>query len=196
MAPLGRPGRSRADVWAGVLNATGENIFNSWLAGNSRARVNENLGGNTFAYVGVQGMDNLQMSVWIFTIYGGLRLSGDPEAPHEQVSKVGVLIASKELIERFNAMLAGGSPSWFRRAWLALRRILVHPRRISGSVASGPTLRRTQDRSEPDGLNPSAAVTNCSEECDSQKRVRINPFHTSHWNNPVQWISVSPRPVD
>jgi hypothetical protein len=37
------------------------------------------------------------------------------------------LIASKELIERFNAMLAGGSPSWFRRAWVALRRILVQP---------------------------------------------------------------------
>jgi hypothetical protein len=116
-----------ADVWAGILNATGENIFNSWLARNGRARTTENLGDDTFAYVGVQGMDNPQMSVWVFAIYGGLRLSGDPDAPHEQVSKVGVLIASKELIERFNAMLAGGSPSWFRRAWVALRRILVQP---------------------------------------------------------------------
>jgi hypothetical protein len=31
-----------------------------------------------FSYVGVQGPDDAQISVWVFTIYGGLRLCRDP----------------------------------------------------------------------------------------------------------------------
>jgi hypothetical protein len=114
----------KADVWAGILNATGEALFNSYLAMNARARVDENLGADTFSYLGAQGTDDSQMSVWLFTIYGGLRLCGDPDAPHEQVSKVGVLIASRQFIERFNVLLAG-QPSSFTRAGMALRRLLA-----------------------------------------------------------------------
>jgi hypothetical protein len=69
-------------VCARVLNATGE----SYLAMNARARVEGNLGADPFSYVWVQRRDNAQMSVWVFTVYGELRLCADPEAPHEQVT--------------------------------------------------------------------------------------------------------------
>jgi hypothetical protein len=68
----------KADVWAGILNAAGESPFNLYLAMDARARVEDNLGADPFSYVGVRGRDDAQMFGWVFTIYGGLRLCGDP----------------------------------------------------------------------------------------------------------------------
>jgi hypothetical protein len=55
------------------------------LGRNARDRANENLGNGTFTYEGAQGTDSPQMSIWLFSIYGGIKLSGDPDVPQEVV---------------------------------------------------------------------------------------------------------------
>jgi hypothetical protein len=92
-------------TWAGTLTENGVAIFKSFMAQNSAARVEENFGEHTFLYVGVQGTDNPQFSMWLFSIYGGVRLSGDPDAPNEEVSLVGALTASTPGMEKFKAAL-------------------------------------------------------------------------------------------
>jgi hypothetical protein len=62
-------------------------------------RVTSNPGGDTFNYEGVQASDNPAMTIWMFSVYGGLRLSGDPDAPHEEVSKVGAVTGSKRFMD-------------------------------------------------------------------------------------------------
>ena len=93
-------------AWSGILNLAGEAIFNPFMSAGTVDHVGDEVGAGTFAYAGTRARDNPQMSAWVFTIYGGLEMSGDPDAPHERVSKVGVLIASKAFIARFNAFWA------------------------------------------------------------------------------------------
>jgi hypothetical protein len=45
------------------------------------------------------------MSMWLFSIYGGVRWSGDPSAPHEEVSLIGVLTASAGVVKKFKAAI-------------------------------------------------------------------------------------------
>ena len=59
-------------------------------------------GGGTLNYEGAAS-DNPSTTIWMFSVYGGGRLSGDPDAPHEEVSKVGALTGSK----RFMTSLGG-----------------------------------------------------------------------------------------
>jgi hypothetical protein len=80
-------------------------------------------------YVRVQGTDDAQMSVWVFTIYGGLRLCGDPrprmsKSPHT---------SDDQLMLDLRAGNSSGDPSWpsFR-----LRR--ADYRRTELGTSSGP----------------------------------------------------------
>jgi hypothetical protein len=99
-----------AGTWSGILNTDGGGTFDTLLGWNTRARVDESLGDGTFEYIGAQATDNPAMSVWIFSIYDGAPLAEDPEAPNEEVSKIGVLIASKKMIRQFDAAF-GGRPT-------------------------------------------------------------------------------------
>jgi hypothetical protein len=97
-----------ANVWTGSLNSTGESLFRPWMA-QATVRVTGNPGDGTFSYEGVQASDNPAMTLWIFSVYGGLRLSGDPDAPHEEVSKIGAITGSKRFMDHFRKMI--GEPA-------------------------------------------------------------------------------------
>jgi hypothetical protein len=73
----------RHSVWAGFLNSIGLQLFSQFFAANANARVRENLGEGTFIYEGVQGTDIPEMSLWLFSIYGRMKLSGDASAPND-----------------------------------------------------------------------------------------------------------------
>jgi hypothetical protein len=98
-----------ARAWSGILNAKGEEVFDLLQSGNARTRVDESLGNGTVMYVGAQG-ESPSTCVWSFSIYGG-----DGSDAQEVVSKIGVLIGSREIIKQFETMLYGGTV----RRWLA-----------------------------------------------------------------------------
>lgn len=102
-----------AGVWAGILNGTGERLLTSQMA-RARVRCTGKPGGGTFNYEGVQASDNPSTTIWMFSVYGGVRLSGDPDAPHEEVSKVGAVTGSKRFMDQFRKMI--GKPTLGSRA--------------------------------------------------------------------------------
>jgi hypothetical protein len=65
-------------VGAGLLTAAGEEIVGPMLHKSGRARVNGSVGGGVFEYAGVQAVDDPALTVWCFTVYGGVTLGGDP----------------------------------------------------------------------------------------------------------------------
>jgi hypothetical protein len=95
-------------VWVGSLNSTGESLLRPWMA-RATVRVTGNPGDGTFSYEAVQASDNPGMTIWMFSVYGGLRLSGDPDAPHEEVSKIGAITGSKRFMDQFRKMI--GEPA-------------------------------------------------------------------------------------
>jgi hypothetical protein len=97
-----------AGVWAGILDRTGERLLTSQMA-RARVRCTGDPGGGTFNYEGVQASNNPNRTIWMFSVYGGVRLSGDPDAPHEEVSKVGAVTGSKHFMDQFRKMI--GEPA-------------------------------------------------------------------------------------
>ena len=71
--------RGRHGLWAGFLTPIGVQFHRQFFAMNANARVSANLGEGTFMYEGLQGTDIPEMSVWLFNVYGGMKLSGDPQ---------------------------------------------------------------------------------------------------------------------
>jgi hypothetical protein len=106
-------------VRAEMLSAAGEQLYNQALAMNSGARVRETPGNGTFSYEGVQSAENPELSVWRFSAFGGLTLSGDPEAPGEISSQIGAMTGSHALLAKLKAIEApersAGAPSDRRR---------------------------------------------------------------------------------
>ncbi len=64
-----------------LVGSVGGNVRHL-LGLNVRSRVEQNLGGGTFHYRGAQAIDNPQITVWEFTILGGLRVASNAEGPH------------------------------------------------------------------------------------------------------------------
>jgi hypothetical protein len=91
-------------VRAEMLSAAGEQFYSQALAMNSGARVRETLGNGTFSYEGVQSAENPELSVWRFSVFGGLAVSGDPEAPGEISSQIGATTGSRTLLAKLKAI--------------------------------------------------------------------------------------------
>ncbi len=98
--------KQKHGVWAGFLNAQGVEFHQSLLSMNSRERIREDIGNGTFVYEGAQGTDIPEMSIWIFNVFGGLKLSGDPDSPDELASVIGGVTASMAALEKLRPILA------------------------------------------------------------------------------------------
>lgn len=90
-----------AGAFAITLTGAGERLLASKMPP-AEMRVSDNLGGDAFSYEGVRASDNL--TYWMFSVYGGLKLGGDPSAPREEASKVGVVTASRSFIDQLTKM--------------------------------------------------------------------------------------------
>ena len=97
------PGRH--GLWAGFLTPVGVQFHRQFFAMNANARASANLGEGTFTYEGLQGTDIPEMTVWLFNVYGGMRLSGDPQAPHEECSIIGGITATRKGLAKFLTLL-------------------------------------------------------------------------------------------
>ncbi|WP_338828340.1 hypothetical protein [Bradyrhizobium sp. 27S5] len=92
-------------IWAGFLNPIGLQLFSPFFASNNQVR--ENLGEGTFVYEGVRGTDDPEMSLWLFSIYGGMKLSGDPSTPTQECSTIGAITATHGFMTKFATLLGG-----------------------------------------------------------------------------------------
>ena len=95
------------------LTSHGKAFFKRFRAMRAAQRIRQDVGDGTFSYEAAQGIDNPQVSVWEFSIYGGVKLAGDPTAPGQTVSKIGVLVGPKSVFDRAEkrAMWLRGQPN-------------------------------------------------------------------------------------
>ncbi|MGA7461035.1 MAG: hypothetical protein WBW69_12465 [Candidatus Korobacteraceae bacterium] len=78
-------------------------IFDRLFLGmRSRDRVSVVLGEGTFAYEGLQG-EPPQLSLWNFTVYGGVQLTGDPNAPGHTSSSIYAVTGPNAAVEHMKA---------------------------------------------------------------------------------------------
>jgi len=66
---------------------------------NAKARVENSLGDRVFSYTGVQAMDTDQITIWLFEVYAGLRMT-DEDDPKDYSNVVGVITSPPGLKER------------------------------------------------------------------------------------------------
>ncbi len=76
------------------------NIFDDLMRMRAKALVSGNLGNGTFLYHGNQGTDSDTISAWRFLVYGGLKVTGDPDAPGEKTAQIGALTGPKRVFDR------------------------------------------------------------------------------------------------
>jgi hypothetical protein len=67
---------------------------------NANQRVSESPGNGTFRYEGAQGVDYPEFSFWSFSVYGGLKLSGEPRAPNQSSTALYSFTARKEFYDK------------------------------------------------------------------------------------------------
>lgn len=82
------------------LTKLDEASFYPFLDLNAKQRVRSSLGNGAFSYEGVQGTDYPEFSVWKISIFGGLKLCGDPTAPFEEVTGFWVITAESQFFQR------------------------------------------------------------------------------------------------
>lgn len=86
------------------LTRYGEQFFeHQFFRLRPRHHITKDLGNGTFFYQGAQGIDLPQISIWRFSMFGGILLGGDPRASNETSSTIGVLTGPKRI--RRNAEL-------------------------------------------------------------------------------------------
>jgi len=81
-----------------VPTRDGEAILNGLLSKRGAARIKAIVGGGTFAYEGLQGTDNPQVTAWRFRLYGGLVLGGDD--PAVRSGRIGGLTGPRRMQQR------------------------------------------------------------------------------------------------
>src|SRR5205823_5428004 len=73
-----------------ALTQEGEDAFEQRILNReAHPYVSMDLGKGTFLYEGIQDIDSPAVTAWRFSIYGGLKLGGDPEAPLKESTRLG-----------------------------------------------------------------------------------------------------------
>jgi hypothetical protein len=82
--------------------------FSPFLGRNAKQRVRADLGNGAFCYEGAQGADYPEFSIWKISVFGGLKLCGDPAAPLEEVTGLGIITAERQFLLRPNVIAIFG----------------------------------------------------------------------------------------
>jgi hypothetical protein len=86
-------------VRCAILSSEGVVFFNHLLQFNAKSRISRDVGNGTFYYHGALGEGSQPISVWKYTIYGGLEVTGDPERPYEVSSSIGCITGSEDMFK-------------------------------------------------------------------------------------------------
>lgn len=94
---------------AAILSDHGKRIVDEYLfALNARNRVAENIGGNAFAYEGLQAKDDPKLTLWRFSIYGGVSFGGgdDPRMAGQVGSQIIAVTGPEMLLARLSTSIS------------------------------------------------------------------------------------------
>lgn len=84
-----------------ALTQRGEALYQRLFIMRAAQRIPlQNLGAGTFSYEASQGIDTPEISVWTFSLYGGVTLADDETAPGQTVSKIGVMVGPNRVFEK------------------------------------------------------------------------------------------------
>ena len=81
-----------------TLTKAGEEIFDRQFALNAANRAQQDLKNGTFWYEGAQAGDDPAVTIWRFSIFGGVQF-GDPDVPGEVASRIGVMTGPRTIGE-------------------------------------------------------------------------------------------------
>ena len=87
------------DVTVMALGEAGDEYFDGLFAQRAAARVSENLKSGTFQYEGAQAGDDPSVTIWRFSMYGGIRF-GDPDVPGHVATRIGVMTGPRSIKEK------------------------------------------------------------------------------------------------
>ena len=87
-----------ADCSVGIVNMVGRDghMFRQFLGLNAGRRVEEDVGQGTFHYRGAQAGENPQITVWEFSIYGGIRTADSGDGVHN----IGVMTGPNRIADK------------------------------------------------------------------------------------------------
>jgi hypothetical protein len=89
-----------------ALTRFGEEFFKkNFLSRNSEQRVENTIGSNSFHYVGLQAVDVPQITVWLYSIYDGLKTIETNKNFPESSEFIGTLTGPSELIDSYQKAL-------------------------------------------------------------------------------------------
>ena len=96
-----------------TLTSHGEVFVRQVLGRRAANRIRHDVGAGTIAYEAAQGVDNPKLSVWQFSIYGGMTLADDGTRPKQTGSKFGAIVGPNQLFDRaeIRAMWLRGEPT-------------------------------------------------------------------------------------
>ena len=81
-----------------MVSKAGEDTFDQmFFSRKARDCVNVDLGNGTFVYEGIQDLECAELTVWRLSTYGGVRMGGDPKAPGQYSSLIGVVTGPKSV---------------------------------------------------------------------------------------------------
>ena len=87
-----------SDCSVSIVNLVGRDghVFRQFLGLNAGRCVDEDVGQGTFHYRGAQAADNPQITVWEFSIYGGIRTAESGDGAHN----IGVMTGPKRIVDK------------------------------------------------------------------------------------------------
>lgn len=80
------------------LSNFGQEYFARMFTKSAANRVQQDLGKGTVSYSGVQALDSPQITLWRLHFYGGIALSGDPQAPDQASNEIAVITGPKRIV--------------------------------------------------------------------------------------------------
>lgn len=83
-----------------VAGLVPDNFLDPFSKVPSDRRVDVTLGAGTFSYRGLQGEDYPETSAWEFSIYGGLEIVDETQAPSRTYRKIGATTSHKRVTEK------------------------------------------------------------------------------------------------
>lgn len=89
------------DIRVKFITQHEENFFSQYIE-KLATRIQENLGQGTILYEGAHSNDDPCMSIWIFSIYGGLVLTDSPITSSEESGKIVAITAKRDFLQRPN----------------------------------------------------------------------------------------------
>lgn len=98
-------------VMASALTPKGEEYFEHQIRKGAAQRIAADLGEGTFRYVGAQGTDYPEVSIWLFSIYNGVKLGGGAGEGSGISMTIGSITGNRRVLKNARRLMEGKNSS-------------------------------------------------------------------------------------